>query len=99
VLTHPERCSVVVTWAGSADTGGSGLAGYRVTRDGAPLAELGPDALEFVDTAPTPGRLALYEVRAFDVSGNESEAGTARAGAPSCRVPPGPASGPAPRPR
>src|SRR5689334_20024893 len=38
------------------------IAGYRVLRDGAPTAELGPDARRFDDSGLEPGRTYRYQV-------------------------------------
>ncbi|GAA4257404.1 galactose-binding domain-containing protein [Dactylosporangium darangshiense] len=62
--------SINLSWGASTDTGGSGLAGYNVYRDGALAATLGT-VLTFTDTQPTTATVS-YFVRARDGAGNLS---------------------------
>ncbi len=66
--------SIVVTWIGSTDTGGSGLAGYRVFRDGGanPVGQVGAGVLTYTDSGLAPNSTHTYVVRAFDSDGNVS---------------------------
>jgi hypothetical protein len=61
-----------LTWDRSADN--VGTAGYRVLRNGMPLATT--DTAEYVDRQTTPGQAYTYSVQAFDEAGNVSAAGT-----------------------
>ena len=62
--------AVALTWSASSDEG-SGVAGYEVWRDGAPLGTTGTTAL--TDTSVTGGVSYAYAVRAVDADGNASE--------------------------
>jgi fibronectin type 3 domain-containing protein/lysophospholipase L1-like esterase len=68
---------VNLTWGGSTDTGGSGLAGYRVWRSSSgttgtfvPLATTSDTA--YTDAATTSGKTYWYHMTAYDNAGNES---------------------------
>ena len=83
--------SVVVTWVASTDAGGSGLAGYRIFRNGGanPVATVGAGVLTFTDTGLQPNTAYSYVVRAFDGDGNTSAASnTASATTPQDTTPP-----------
>jgi hypothetical protein len=62
--------TVTLTWAASADD--VGVAGYHVSRDGKPLS----DVLQspFQDTGLSANSDHTYQVQAFDLAGNVSEA-------------------------
>ncbi|HEX6151854.1 CHAP domain-containing protein [Nocardioides sp.] len=62
-----------VTWTKSADN--IGTTGYRVMRNGVPLATT--DTPSYVDRQATPGQSYTYSVEAFDEAGNVSAAGSA----------------------
>ena len=70
---------VVVTWTASTDTGGAGVAGYRVHRNGdaAPLATV--TATPYTDDTVVANTTYTYAVRAFDgaTPPNESASSTA----------------------
>lgn len=68
-----------VSWGASTDTGGSGLTGYRIYRDGAAavLATVNAPATTYADTGLTASTQYSYVVRAFDGAGNESAASAA----------------------
>jgi fibronectin type 3 domain-containing protein len=61
-----------LTWSASTDTGGSGLAGYRVYRDGnaTPIATVA--TASYSNTNLTANTSYSYQVRAYDNNGNES---------------------------
>jgi hypothetical protein len=63
------RLAVQVTWEAAIDTG-SGIATYRLFRDGALIAETGN--LSYTDTSVTDGDPYLYALTAMDNAGNES---------------------------
>jgi hypothetical protein len=68
--------SVQVNWSAATDGGGSGLAGYKVYRQGSgaslPVGTVGPATLSFVDQGLTPATAFAYTVRAFDAAQNHS---------------------------
>jgi hypothetical protein len=78
--------SVDLSWSASTDTGGSGLAGYRIYRDGAAAPVATVAATSYTDTGLANQTTYSYTVRAYDNAGNQSpEAGpvtatTAQAG-------------------
>jgi len=83
--------SIVVTWLASTDAGGSGLAGYRVFRDGGanPVTTVAATVLTFTDTGLAPNSTHSYRVRAFDGDGNVSAlSNTASATTPQDSTPP-----------
>lgn len=57
-----------LSWSASSDTGGSGLAGYRIFRDGgaSPLATVNAPTTTYSDTTVQAGTRYAYTVRAFD---------------------------------
>ena len=67
-----DSSSVSLSWSASTDTGGSGLAGYRVYRDGAatPLATV--TAPSYTDSGLAAQSTYSYTVRAYDNAGNQS---------------------------
>jgi putative cell wall-binding protein len=80
--------SATISWAGSTDSGGSGLAGYHVYRwaerpDGQKfspihqrIATVGAAVTEYTDTGLADGVVYNYEVRAFDGDTNVSSRST-----------------------
>ena len=68
--TAPRGNTITLTWGASTDTGGSGLAGYNVYRDGSLIATLGT-VLSYQDTQPATATVS-YFVRARDGAGNLS---------------------------
>jgi YD repeat-containing protein len=61
-----------LTWTGSTDTGGSGLAGYEIFRNngGSPIGT--STVASYADQAATPATSFSYTVRAYDKAGNRS---------------------------
>jgi chitinase len=59
-----------LSWASSSDSGGSGLAGYRIYRDGTQITSV--SALTYSDTAVSPSTAYSYTVRAYDNANNLS---------------------------
>ncbi|HEY6644125.1 fibronectin type III domain-containing protein [Povalibacter sp.] len=64
----PSRINL--SWSGSSDTGGSGLAGYRVYRNGSLIAT--PAATSLADTGLSPSTGYSYSVAAYDNASNSS---------------------------
>jgi chitodextrinase len=60
--------SVALTWTASTDN--TGVAGYKVYRDGAVIATT--TQTDFTDLGRAPSTAYLYEVEAFDAAGNDS---------------------------
>ena len=74
--------SVQLSWNGSSDSGGSGLAGYKVYRQrgsGArlPVGTVGPSVLTFTDRPLQSGTPYTYTIVAFDNAQNHSAASNA----------------------
>ena len=68
--------SVNLVWSASTDTGGSGLAGYRIYRDGAATPVATVAATSYTDAGLAAQTTYSYTVRAYDNAGNQSaEAG------------------------
>jgi hypothetical protein len=71
--------SVQLSWSAATDTGGSGLAGYKVYRQmgsGAslPVATVAAGTLSFVDKPLKPNQVYAYVIRSYDVAQNHSAA-------------------------
>jgi len=67
--------SVQLSWAGSTDSGGSSLAGYKVYRGLLPVGTVGPATLTFVDQPLRPStNYSSYTIVAFDNAQNHSAA-------------------------
>ena len=69
--SNPTAQSVTLTWLPSTDSGGSGLAGYRVFRDDALHATVTSE--KYTDNSLSAGGQYRYTVSAFDGAGNQSE--------------------------
>lgn len=68
--------SVALSWAASTDnTGGSGMAGYRIYRNGVLVGTVA--GTSYTDTGLTASTTYSYTVRAYDKAGNTSAASTA----------------------
>jgi hypothetical protein len=61
---------VNVSWNASTDTGGSGLAGYRIFRGGVQIGT--SSTTSFADTSVSPFNSYSYTISAYDVAGNVS---------------------------
>jgi hypothetical protein len=65
---------VSFTWGQSTDSGGPGLAGYHVYRNGAQYyVSPGTATTSYTDTAVTAGASYTYTVTAYDTEGTESQ--------------------------
>ncbi|HWH15457.1 MAG TPA: PKD domain-containing protein [Miltoncostaeaceae bacterium] len=65
----PTAAAPALAWTASTDTGGAGIAGYRVERGGALVAT--PATAAFTD-AGAPEGVHVYRIRAVDHAGNVS---------------------------
>lgn len=63
-----------LTWAHAGTDNLSGLAGFRVLRAGTLVATLASSARSFTDTGLALAGSTQYQVKAFDLAGNESSA-------------------------
>jgi hypothetical protein len=79
---------VTLAWGAADDQGGSGVVGYVVRRDGAPLESLGADAAAYRDTHTADATAYVYTVTAIDRAGNASAAARADITAPDITPPP-----------
>jgi fibronectin type 3 domain-containing protein len=77
---------VNLSWSVSTDTGGSGLAGYKVYKGGSLLTTT--SATSYADIAVTGGNTYSYTVSAYDHAGNNSSQSTAATGTTPVGVPP-----------
>lgn len=70
---------VKVSWAAATDTGGSGLAGYKLYRNGSTtaLTSVASTATTYTDTTVNGSTNYSYTVTAYDGAGNESAKSTA----------------------
>jgi hypothetical protein len=76
VATVQSATQVAVTWGASTDN--VGVTAYRVYRNGAMIAAVGPDTFVYPDTAAPSGTGGLtYSVVAVDLAGNVSVPGQA----------------------
>ena len=82
-MTGTTTTSISLSWSPSTDSGGAGLAGYRIYRDGSAVPLASVTGTTFTDNGLTNGMTYSYRVTAYDAAGNESAAagsvsGTAR---------------------
>ena len=63
--------TITLTWGASTDTGGSGLAGYDIYRNGSFATSVGADTTTYSEQQPTNVTVS-YFVRARDGAGNQS---------------------------
>jgi hypothetical protein len=68
---------VDVAWSASTDSGGSGLKGYNVYRNGGFLTQIAAPATSYADNGLAPGGTYSYRAAAVDNAGNASALGTA----------------------
>ena len=93
--------SVALAWGAATDNVSVG--GYRVTRDGTTLANLGPTIRAYTDTTAVASATYAYALTAVDTSGNAGAAATSSvtavaspAPSPSASASPDPSASPAP---
>jgi hypothetical protein len=63
--------TITLNWGASTDTGGSGLAGYDIYRNGTLATSVGAGVTTYADTQPTTATVSYY-VRARDGAGLQS---------------------------
>jgi len=68
VATAPTPTQVQLTWNASTDAGGSGLAGYRVYRNGSATPLASPTTNSYTDNSVVANTTYSYTVRAFDAA-------------------------------
>jgi hypothetical protein len=87
----PSCAQVHLSWSPSVDTGGSGLKGYRVYRNGANTAYVNAPSATTDDSAVSGGAVYTYSVVAVDGAGNQSGASaTVALNTPQCPSSDGP---------
>jgi len=64
---------IAFRWNPSTDTGGSGLAGYKIYRGADLIATVGASTTSYTDEGLTPGTTYTYHLRSFDNAGNYSD--------------------------
>ncbi|MBI5096680.1 MAG: DUF1566 domain-containing protein [Nitrospirae bacterium] len=72
IATGVSLSQINLSWTASTDTGGSGLAGYRIYRDSIEIGTVGPATTTYSDTGRTYGITYTYYVVAYDGAGNQS---------------------------
>jgi uncharacterized repeat protein (TIGR03806 family) len=81
--------SVALTWSASSDAGGSGVAGYRVFRNGGSTPIGTVTSTSYTDSTASPNTSYSYTVAAYDVAGNQSlPSAAAKATTPATPPPP-----------
>ena len=78
VVSHQGR--IGLSWQPSEDAWG--VAGYRISRSGAPLTTVPGDQTTYWDEQVSPGQAYSYSVVAYDDAGHESPAATLDVGQP-----------------
>lgn len=93
LVVTPGNESNALAWGASTDTGGSGIAQYRIyrwqaspssayTMPRAVIATVGPDVTSYVDKGLVVGSQYFYEVRAVDASTNVGPRSVTASGIP-----------------
>ena len=75
--TAISSSQINLSWSASTDTGGSGLKGYKITRNGIALTPTTTTATTYSDTGLTAATTYTYTVAAYDNAGNTGAASTA----------------------
>ncbi len=70
VLLNRSKTFIKLGWSASTDIGGSGVAGYRVFRNGVQIATT--TATSYTNFGLTAGTTYTYTVAAYDTAGNQS---------------------------
>jgi YD repeat-containing protein len=72
--TAASASQINLSWTGSTDTGGSGMMGYKITRNGSALVTTTSTATTYSDTGLAASTTYTYTVAAYDGAGNTSAA-------------------------
>src|SRR5258708_24588159 len=72
--TAVSTSQINLSWTATTDTGGSGLKGYMITRNGSALVTTTSTATTYSDTGLAAATTYTYTVAAYDVAGNTSGA-------------------------
>lgn len=67
-VTNNSPTSVSLSWSASTDTGGPGLGGYYIYRNGTLIGYVASSSLTYTDNSVTAGSTYSYTVEAFDNS-------------------------------
>ncbi|MBS3956557.1 MAG: PKD domain-containing protein [Clostridiales bacterium] len=86
VLAPEGGSALTIRWSGSDS---ADVAGQRLYRDGAPIAELAADVRDYDDLGVENGVEYAYHVEAYDTSGNVSEPSNKATGRPHDALMPG----------
>lgn len=70
IATPVSQTQINLSWSASTDTGGSGLAGYKIYRGGTQVGT--STSTSYSDSGLTAGTTYSYKVAAYDVAGNVS---------------------------
>jgi fibronectin type 3 domain-containing protein len=70
IATPVSQTQINLSWSASTDTGGSGLAGYKIYRGGTQAGT--STTTSYSDSGLTAGTTYSYKVAAYDVAGNVS---------------------------
>ncbi|MDF2460794.1 MAG: glycoside hydrolase family 48 [Candidatus Saccharibacteria bacterium] len=71
-ISAPTSSTVSLSWSASTDTGGSGLKGYKVYRNGGATAIASPTSTSYTDQTVVGSTTYSYTVSAIDNANNES---------------------------
>lgn len=71
--TPVSTSRIDLTWSAATDTGGSGVAGYRIYRNGGATPLVSVPGTSYADTGLTANTAYTYRVSAYDAAGNESD--------------------------
>jgi hypothetical protein len=76
--TIQSKTQVKLSWSGASDAGGSGVAGYRIHREGGSgPVDYETTATSYLDKETSAGTTYTYTVKALDAAGNRSPASNA----------------------
>jgi chitodextrinase len=92
-LASPSKTntSVTLSWNASTDTGGSGLAGYKLYRNGTQIANIPVGGgLTYTDTGRTASTSYSYTIAAYDNAANNSAQSSALSVTTNANPPPAP---------
>jgi chitodextrinase len=91
--------SISVGWNASTDSGGSGLAGYRLYRGGSLIGTVNAATQSFTNTGLTADTAYSYQIAAYDNAGNESAKSSTLSVTTLANTTPAPTPTPTPKPK